>query len=186
MFYVQKHKDAISNGLSQMSFGTLYKAFKALLASCEAACHEVATSLWQVEASEHMSAFNQALHQENKMQLNLKDEQLKKIRNIFSKRDCTEIDDNTNYCQAVYNDEREMLCAITAKAETISKHLGPHTKHELLASTSEAPYLPHVVNTLQNGDSITCALCGNFNAGTNTDTNFSKDDDFSKDSDSSR
>jgi hypothetical protein len=119
MFYVQKHEDAISNGLSQMSFGTLYKAFKALLASCKAACHEVATLLWQVEASEHMSTFNQALHQENKMQLNLKDEQLKKIRNIFSEHDCTEIDDNTNYCQAVYNDECEMLCTITAKAETM-------------------------------------------------------------------
>ncbi|KAG1867446.1 hypothetical protein C8R48DRAFT_771939 [Suillus tomentosus] len=81
---LQEHEDAISSGLSQMSFGTLYKAFKAVLAGREAAHHEVATSLWQVEASERMSTFNQALHQENKNRLFLKDEQLKKIRNIFS------------------------------------------------------------------------------------------------------
>jgi hypothetical protein len=111
----------------------------------------------------------------------LKDEQLKKIRDIFSEHDHTEIDNNTNYCQAVYNDECEMLCAITAQAEMISKPLGPHTKHDLSLSTGEAPYLSCVVNTLQDGDSITYALHGDFmDASTDTDTNFSKDGDSSR------
>ncbi|KAG1852723.1 hypothetical protein F4604DRAFT_1933599 [Suillus subluteus] len=92
---LQEHEDAISSGLSRMSFDTLYKAFRALLAGREAVHHEVATSLWQVKYSERMTAFNKALHQENKDRLNMKDEQLKKIRNLFSGRDRMEIDDDT-------------------------------------------------------------------------------------------
>ncbi|KAG1891769.1 uncharacterized protein F5891DRAFT_1197465 [Suillus fuscotomentosus] len=178
---LQEHEDAISSGLSQMSFGTLYKAFKAVLAGREAARHEVATSLWQVEASERMSTFNQALHQENKTRLFLKDEQLKKIRNIFSERDRTEIDDDTNYNQAVYNDECEILRAITAQAEIISNHLGSSARRELLASTGETTYLPRFVGTLKNKDSITRALGGGCTeAGvitdTDTDTDSGEDD----------
>jgi hypothetical protein len=184
MVYVQKHEDAISSGLSRMSFDTLYKAFNAVLASHEAIHHEVATSLWEVEASECMTAFNQALHQENKNQLNLKDKQLKKIRNLFSEWDCTENDNNMDYHQAIYNEECEMLRAITAQAEIISKFLGSCTRRDLLVSTGEAPYLPCFVETLHNRDSITCALCSVFmDAGTDTDTdtdsNFGEDDDSS-------
>ncbi|KAG1840201.1 hypothetical protein DFJ58DRAFT_845462 [Suillus subalutaceus] len=138
-----------------MSFDTLYKVFKALLASCKAVCHEVATSLWEVEASECMTAFNQVLHQENQIRLNLKDKQLKKIRNYFSEREPTEIDDNMDYNQAIYNNECKMLCAITAQAEIISRHLGSRARHELLASTGKAPYLPRFVDALHNRDSIT-------------------------------
>ncbi|KAG1851601.1 hypothetical protein DFJ58DRAFT_728822 [Suillus subalutaceus] len=172
---LQEHKDTISSGLSQMSFDTLYKAFKALLAGREAARHEVATSLWQVEYSERMTAFNQALHQENRDWLNMKDEQLKKLRNIFSERDRTEIDDDTDYIQAIYNNECEMLRAITAQAEIISRHLGSRAKRELLASTGEAPYLPWFVGGLHNKDSITLALRGFTDAGTDTDTDSDTD-----------
>jgi hypothetical protein len=154
-----------------MSYATLYKVFKALLTGHEAIRHEVATSLWQVEYSEQMTVFNQALHQENKDWLNMKDEQLKKIRNLFSECDCTEIDDDTDYLQAVYNDECEMLCAITAQAEIVSTCLGPCAKRELLASTSKAPYLPCFIGTLPNKDSIMHVLHGGFtDVGTNTDT----------------
>jgi hypothetical protein len=183
MVYVQKHEDAISSGLSWMSFDTLYKAFNAVLASHEAIHHEVATSLWEVEASECMTAFNQALHQENKNQLNLKDEQLKKIRNFFSEWDCTENDNNMDYHQVIYNDECEMLRTITAQAKIISKCLGSCARRDLLDSTSEAPYLPCFVETLHNRDSITCALRSVFMDGTDTNTdtnsNFSEDDDSS-------
>ncbi|KAG1908562.1 uncharacterized protein F5891DRAFT_1180084 [Suillus fuscotomentosus] len=179
---LQEHEDAISSGLSRMSFDTLYKAFKAVLASREAARHEVATSLWQVEYSERMTVFNQALHEENKNRLNLRDEQLKKIRNIFSERERTEIDDDTNYIQAVYNDECEMLRAITTQAEIISKRLGSRAKRELLASTGEVPYLPRFVGASQNRDNITCALRGGFtDAGTDTDTD--SDIDFGEEED---
>ncbi|KAG1898798.1 uncharacterized protein F5891DRAFT_981687 [Suillus fuscotomentosus] len=163
-----------------MSFGTLYKVFKAVLAGREAACHEVATSLWQVEASERMSAFNQALHQENKTRLFLKDEQLKKIRNIFSERDRTEIEDDTNYNQAVYNDECEILRAITTQAEIISNHLGSSARRELLASTGETTYLPRFVGTLKNKDSITRALgggCTEASVITDTDTDMDSGED---------
>ncbi|KAG2073339.1 hypothetical protein BDR04DRAFT_1116461 [Suillus decipiens] len=84
--YIQKHEDAISSGLSWMSFDTLYKVFKALLAGQEAVHHEVETLLWQVKYSEHVAAFNKVLHQENKDQLKMKDKQLKKIRSLFSGR----------------------------------------------------------------------------------------------------
>ncbi|KAG1858448.1 hypothetical protein DFJ58DRAFT_876727 [Suillus subalutaceus] len=182
---LQEHEDAITSGLSRMSFDTLYKVFKALFASHKAVRHEVATSLWEVEASERMTAFNQALHQENKTRLNLKDKQLKKIRNYFSEREPTEIDDNTDYNQAVYNNECEMLRAITAQAEIISRRLGSRTGRELLASTGEAPYLPRFVDALHNRDSITRALRSGFaDAGTDTDTDtdsdFSEDDDYNR------
>ncbi|KAG1887538.1 uncharacterized protein F5891DRAFT_988107 [Suillus fuscotomentosus] len=182
MIYVQKHEDAISSGLSRMSFDTLYKVFKAVLASHEAARHEVATSLWQVEYSERMTVFNQALHEENKNHLNLRDEQLKKIRNIFSEHERTEIDDDTNYIQAVYNDECEMLRTITTQAEIISKCLGSRAKRELLASTGEVPYLPCFVGASQNRDNITYVLRGGFtDAGTDTDTD--SDIDFGEEED---
>ncbi|KAG2075323.1 hypothetical protein BDR04DRAFT_1114904 [Suillus decipiens] len=165
-----------------MSFDTLYKAFKALLAGHEAVHHEVATSLWQVKYSEHVAVFNKALHQENKDWLKIKDEQLKKIRSLFSGHDCKEIDDDADYLQAIYNDECEMLHAITTQAEIVSRCLGPHAKHELLVSTGEAPYLPHVISTLPNKDNIMHVLHGDFtDAGTDTDTD--SNNDFGKDGD---
>ncbi|KAG1848759.1 hypothetical protein DFJ58DRAFT_889845, partial [Suillus subalutaceus] len=157
MVYVQKHEDAITSGLSRMSFDTLYKAFKALLASHKAVRHEVATSLWE-------------------------DEQLKKIRNYFSEREPTEIDNNTDYNQAIYNDECEMLRAITAQAEIISRRLGSRAGRELLVSTGEAPYLPRFVDALHNRDSITRALRSGF-ADAGTDTNTDTDSDFGEDDD---
>ncbi|KAG2364149.1 hypothetical protein BDR07DRAFT_1482870 [Suillus spraguei] len=180
---LQEHEDTISSGLSQMSFDTLYKAFKAVLANREATCHEVVTSLLQVEYSQCMTAFSEALHQENKDCLYLKDEQPKKIRNLFSEHDRTEIDDNKNYLQAIYNDECEMLRAITTQAEVISKRLGSRAKHDLLASTGEAPYLPHFINTLNDRDSITHALCNGF-TDASTDTN--SNSDFGKEEDNGR
>ncbi|KAG1789572.1 hypothetical protein EV424DRAFT_1550140 [Suillus variegatus] len=132
---LQEHEDVISNGLLQMNIDTLYKAFKAVLASHEVTRLQVATSLWQVECAERMTALNQALHQENRARLNTKDEQLKKIRNFFSERRRAETDDDTNYPQAVYDDECEMLHAITAQADLVSRCLGPGARHELLAST---------------------------------------------------
>ncbi|KAG1784682.1 uncharacterized protein HD556DRAFT_1314857 [Suillus plorans] len=125
-----------------MNVDTLYKAFKAVLASREVTHLQVATSLWQVECTECMTALNQALHKENRAHLNIKNEQLKKIRNFFSERHRAEIDDNTNYPQAVYDNECEMLYAITTQADLVSRCLGPGARHELLASTGEGPYLP--------------------------------------------
>jgi hypothetical protein len=114
----------------------------------------------------------------------LKDEQLKKIRNFFSEWDCTENDNNMDYRQAIHNDECEMLHAITAQAEIISKCLGSCARCDLLASTGKAPYLPRFVETLHNRDSITRVLHSGFtDAG--TDTNTDTDSDISKDDDSS-
>jgi hypothetical protein len=127
-----------------------------------------------------MTAFNQVLHQKNKDWLDMKDEQQKKIRDLFSEHDRTEVDDDTDYLQAIYNDECEMLRAITAQAEIVSTCLGPCAKRELLVSTGEAPYLPRFVGTLPNKDSITCVLHGGFtDVGTNTDTD--SNIDFSED-----
>ncbi|KAG1813773.1 hypothetical protein EV424DRAFT_1348931 [Suillus variegatus] len=167
-----------------MNVDMLYKAFKAVLASCEVTHLQVAISLWQVECAEHMTALNQVLHQENRARLNMKDEQLKKIRNFFSECHRTETDDNTNYPQAIYDDECEMLRAITAQADLISKCLGPGARHELLASTGEGPYLPRFVGTLKNRDSIAHALGGGCtDASTDTDSDTDSDSDHGKDDD---
>ncbi|KAG2102300.1 uncharacterized protein F5147DRAFT_776451 [Suillus discolor] len=172
-----KHEDVISNGLSQMNVDTLYKAFKAVLASHEVTCLQVATSLWQVECAERMTALNQALHKENRAHLNIKDEQLKKIRNFFSECHRAEIDDDTIYPQAVYDDECEMLRTITTQADLVSRCLGPGARRELLASTGEGPYLPRFVGTLKNRDSITHTLGGGY-----TDTGTDMDSDSNSDS----
>jgi hypothetical protein len=68
-----------------------------------------------------------------------------------------------------------MLHTITAQVEIVSMHLGPCAKHELLASTSEAPYLPHFIGTLPNKDSIMHVLHGGFTEDTDSDINFGKD-----------
>ncbi|KAG1777084.1 hypothetical protein EV702DRAFT_1197745 [Suillus placidus] len=185
---LQEHEEAISSGLSRMSFDTVYKAFKAVLASRKAARLQVATSLWQVEYSERMIAFNRTLHQENRDHLLIKDEQLKKIRNLFSERNHTDIEDGMDYIQAAYNDECEMLRAITAQADLMSRRLGPHAKHELLASTGQSPYLPSLVGTLENRDSITHALWGgdSTDAGTDTDTDSDADSGEEEDDRSGR
>ncbi|KAG2121047.1 uncharacterized protein F5147DRAFT_647392 [Suillus discolor] len=167
-----------------MNVDTLYKVFKAVLASHEVTRLQVETSLWQVECAEHMTALNQALHKENRARLNIKDEQLKKIRNFFSERHHTEIDDDTNYPQAIYDDECEMLRAITTQADLVSRCLGPGARRELLASTGEGPYLPRFVGTLKNRDSITHALGGGcMDAGTDMDSNSDFDSDHGKDDD---
>ncbi|KAG1885929.1 uncharacterized protein F5891DRAFT_989250 [Suillus fuscotomentosus] len=167
-----------------MNIDTLYKAFKAVLASREVTRLQVATSLWQVECAEHMTALNQALHQENRARLNTKDEQLKKIRNFFSEPRRAETDDDTNYPQAVYDDECEMLRAITAQADLVSRCLGSGARHELLASTGKGPYLPRFVGTLKNRDSITHALGGGCtDAGTDMDSDSNSDSKHGEDDD---
>ncbi|KAG1721490.1 hypothetical protein EDD22DRAFT_854373 [Suillus occidentalis] len=179
---LQEYEEMMSSDLSRISFGTLYKAFKAALAGREAARYEVATSLWQVEYSERITAFNQALHQENRDRLNMRDAQLKKIRNTFSEHDRTVNDGDTVYLQAAYDDECEMLRAITTQAESIASHLGPCAKRDLLASTGDAPYLPRFVGTLRGRDNITHALCGGF-TDTGTDTDIDSDIDLGEDDD---
>ncbi|KAG0702297.1 hypothetical protein DFH29DRAFT_875215 [Suillus ampliporus] len=71
---------------------------------------------------------------ENKDYLKFKDEELQAITNIFSLHNCPEVDDDTDYLQAVYDDECEILSAVSAQADVVSKHLGSRAKDDMLAS----------------------------------------------------
>ncbi|KAG2085486.1 hypothetical protein BD769DRAFT_1338872, partial [Suillus cothurnatus] len=67
-------------GLSQLSLATLYKVFKAKLASHEAARQRLLMTTWELEEAERYTSFLEAYHAENKQQLGLEDAKLEKMR----------------------------------------------------------------------------------------------------------
>ncbi|KAG1813399.1 hypothetical protein EV424DRAFT_1349076 [Suillus variegatus] len=107
-----RNEQLAERGLSQLSLATLYKAYKAKLASHETARQRLLTTTWEIEEAEGYTAFLEALHVESKQFLGLEDAKLKKMRDWFSSRNLTEVADDTNYLQAVYDDE----CESTSKS----------------------------------------------------------------------
>ncbi|KAG1720173.1 hypothetical protein EDB19DRAFT_1605027, partial [Suillus lakei] len=81
-------------GLSQLSLATLYKAFKAKLASRETARQRLLTTAWELEEMERQGSFLQALHADNKQLLGLEDAKLERMRAWFSSRNLTEVEDD--------------------------------------------------------------------------------------------
>ncbi|KAG1777253.1 hypothetical protein EV702DRAFT_1045623 [Suillus placidus] len=127
----QKREEAISRGFSHLSLATLYQLFKSKLAGREAARQRLVTTTWELEASEWYTTFLDGLYRENKDRLLFSDEELSRIRNVFSDRLQEEIDDDMNYLQAVYDDECEMLRAVAAQAEVLKRHLGSRVQEDL-------------------------------------------------------
>ncbi|KAG1733604.1 uncharacterized protein EDB91DRAFT_632361 [Suillus paluster] len=136
-----------------MSFSTLYKAFKATLAGREAARQRLLATAWEIEEAKRFSTFLQALHDENRNRLKFKDDELKQLGNVFSERGRTEVDNDTNYLQAAYDDECEMLRAIGAQANLMSRHLGSDIRNDMLASTGQSHHQPRFVGTANHGSS---------------------------------
>jgi hypothetical protein len=133
-----KNEGLAERGLSQLSLATLYKAFKAKLASREAAHQHLLTMTWELEEAEHYTSFLEAYHAENKQQLGLEDAKLEKMRAWFSTRNPTEVADDTNYLQAVYDDECKILRSLTSQAQQVSKILGKRSDGIFSASTGES------------------------------------------------
>ncbi|KAG1908306.1 uncharacterized protein F5891DRAFT_973748 [Suillus fuscotomentosus] len=129
-----EHIGYLENGLAQLRSSTLYKGYKAKLAARETARQRLVVTAWEIEESERFTAFLDALHSENEERLGFADEELQNFRRIFSERDRTEVDDDRDYLQAIYEDECEILHVTSAQAEQISKILGSRTKDAFLQS----------------------------------------------------
>ncbi|KAG1855179.1 hypothetical protein DFJ58DRAFT_727619 [Suillus subalutaceus] len=105
---------------------TLYKGYQAQLAARETARQRMLATMWEIEEAEHFIAFLNAMHTDNEDWLKFMDAQLHSFRSLFSERDYTEVDDNRDYLQAVYEDERKILKVISYQAEHVAKVLGSH------------------------------------------------------------
>ncbi|KAG1848907.1 hypothetical protein F4604DRAFT_1687609 [Suillus subluteus] len=137
-----KHAEYLENGLATLHPSTLYKGYKAKLAARETARQRLVVTAWEIEESEHFTAFLDALHAENEDQLGLADKELQRFRSFFSEHDRLQVDDDRDYLQAIYEDECEILRVTSAQAEQISKILGSRVKDAFLQSGA-AESRPH-------------------------------------------
>ncbi|KAG1720396.1 hypothetical protein EDB19DRAFT_1835996 [Suillus lakei] len=77
------------------------------------------------------------------------------MRAWFSSRNLTEVEDDTNYLQAVYDDECEILRALTTQASQVEKLLGKNSKGIFSASTGESTsQSPLTVASVVDEDSL--------------------------------
>jgi hypothetical protein len=151
LFTSKKQEDIISRGFSQLSLATLYELFKSQLAGREAARQRLVTTTWELEASERYTTFLNRLQHENKDRLITSDEELQRIRNVFSDRS-PDLDDDINYLQAVYDDDCEILRAVAAQANVLKRHLGSRVKQDvLLGSMGESSHPPQFVGIAPGG-----------------------------------
>ncbi|KAG0700278.1 hypothetical protein DFH29DRAFT_1001263 [Suillus ampliporus] len=149
---IHEREDAMFRGFSQLSFATLYSLFKSKLAGREAAHQRLVTMAWELEESERFTTFLDGVQRENKNRLLFSDEELKQIRNTFCDQTQEQIDDDTNYLQAIYEDDCEILRAVAAQAEVLSKHLGSRVKEDVLGSMGESSHSPQFVGPSSNTD----------------------------------
>jgi hypothetical protein len=84
--------------------------------------------------------FLNGLHRENRNRLLSSDEELKRIRNVFSDQSQEEIDNDINYLQAVYDNDCEILRAVAAQADILKKHLGSRIKDDVFGSMGESSH----------------------------------------------
>ncbi|KAG2049490.1 hypothetical protein BDR06DRAFT_999159 [Suillus hirtellus] len=134
-----KNEQLVETGLSQLSLATLYKAFKAKLASRKAARQRLLTvTQWELEEAEHYTAFLEALRVESKQLLGLEDAKLEKMREWFPSHNLTEVADDTNYLQAVYEDECELLRFLSSQAKQVSTILGKRSDDISSTSTGQS------------------------------------------------
>lgn len=135
---IEENQQILERGFSQLSPATMYKAFKAKLASRETARQRLLATAWELEEVERYSAFLEAFHAENKQFLGLEDAKLEKMRAWFSSRNLAEVADDTDYLQAVYDDECEILRSLSSQARQVSKILGSRSDNIFSASTGQS------------------------------------------------
>ncbi|KAG1755324.1 hypothetical protein EDD22DRAFT_957374 [Suillus occidentalis] len=154
---IHEREEVISRGFSHLSLATLYELFKSKLAGREAARQRLVTTTWELEASEWYTTFLNGLHRENRNHLISSDEELKRIRSVFSDHSKEDLSDDINYLQAIYDDNCEILCAVAAQADVLKKHLGSHAKEDvlLIGSMGESSHIPRFIhNTPSSDDSM--------------------------------
>ncbi|KAG1900152.1 uncharacterized protein F5891DRAFT_980444 [Suillus fuscotomentosus] len=89
-----KHFGLLENGLVQLCSLTLYKGYKAKLAARETAHQRLVVTAWEIEESEHFTAFLDALHDENKEQVGFADRELQNLRSRLPSLEIHNSDDN--------------------------------------------------------------------------------------------
>jgi hypothetical protein len=133
-FYIRKHTGLLESGLKQLRSSTLYKGYKAKLAARETARQRLVVTAWEIEETERLTAFLDALHTENEERLGFANEELRSFRSFLSERGHVDVDDDRDYLQAIYEDECEILRVTSAQAKQISKILGSRVKGAFLES----------------------------------------------------
>ncbi|KAG1870897.1 hypothetical protein F4604DRAFT_1926466 [Suillus subluteus] len=180
---VYEREDAIRKGLSHLSSTTLYALFKSKLASREAARQRLVMMAWELEESEQFTAFLDGVHHENKDRLLFRDEELKKVRNTFSDWSQEQIDNDTNYLQAIYDEDCEILRAVAAQAEVLSKHLGLHIEKDVLGSMERSSHSPQFVGKSRPSSDID-DIMDDDESDDDDDDNDDDDNDNNKEADS--
>ncbi|KAG1742147.1 hypothetical protein EDB19DRAFT_1827799 [Suillus lakei] len=123
------------------------------LAGREAARQRLVTTTWELKASERYTTFLNGLQRENRNSLISSDEELKRIRNVFSDRSQQDLDDDINYLQAVYDDDCEILRAVAAQADVLKRHLGSRVKDDVLLGTmGESSHTPRFIGKAPGTD----------------------------------
>ncbi|KAG1892913.1 uncharacterized protein F5891DRAFT_986357 [Suillus fuscotomentosus] len=108
-----EHAGTLENGLTQMRPATLYKGYQAKLAARETACQRMLVTAWEIEETEHFLEFLDALHVDNEERLGFAQEDLNIFRKLFSERDRSDVNNDRDYLQAVYEDEMEILRVVS-------------------------------------------------------------------------
>lgn len=134
-------------GLAEMNLSTMYKLFKARLAGREAARQCLAVTAWAIQEAKHYLEFSEALNEDSKMRLKYSDEEFRRVRAALTGRHHSEIEDDGNYLQSVYDDECNTLRAIAAQADTMGKILGLNVKNDLLSSRGESSHRPQFTSS---------------------------------------
>jgi hypothetical protein len=142
-------------GLAEMNLLTMYKLFKARLAGHEAAHQHLIVTAWMVQEAKHYLEFSKVLNEDSKMHLRSSDEELQRVRASFTSRDHSEIEDNKNYLQAVYDDECNILCTVAAQADIMGKVLGLNVKNDTLSSKGESSHCPQFTSSVDCNGSCT-------------------------------
>ncbi|KAG1800874.1 uncharacterized protein HD556DRAFT_1304860 [Suillus plorans] len=115
-----------------MRLATLYKGYQAKLAAHETARQCMLVTAWEIEETEHFLEFLDTLHVDNEERLGFTQEDLNIFRKLFSERDRSDVNDDRDYLQAVYEDEMEILRVVLLQAEQFSKILGARVKKDFL------------------------------------------------------
>ncbi|KAG2148851.1 hypothetical protein DEU56DRAFT_909165 [Suillus clintonianus] len=157
---IAEHEELIMKGLAEMNLSTLYKLFKARLSGRKAARQHLAVTTWKVQEAKDYLEFSQALNEDNKMHLRNSDEELRRVRVAFTGHSHSEIEDDRNYLQAVYDDECNILRAIAAQADIMGKVLGLSAKSDLLSSRGESSHHPHFTSSVYRNGSRTSSEDG--------------------------
>ncbi|KAG2344879.1 hypothetical protein BDR05DRAFT_998885 [Suillus weaverae] len=138
----QKLEEQLESGLSQMTTLTLYKGYKAKLASHEVARQRMVLAMWEIDEVARYEAFLISIYGENEWRFKMVEGELQGFRKIFSQHGQAELEDDGQYLQAVYEDESEILRVTSAQTDQVANLLSSRVKQAFLKSATAFPLHP--------------------------------------------